>query len=411
VPAVRTGRNLSIARKKYNVFISYRRESAAELAQLIRRALADRGLRVFLDVRELGAGHFDTELIRRIREATDFVIVLTPGSLDRCREEGDWLRKEISCALRTKRNVVPVASHDFEFRDVPELPAELADLPRHQCAVYDHNFSDESITRIQKMLATGRHRFWGWWIAAVVTLLLSLSLATYRWLAPPRVVPAGSRTALISSPVETAPPLALYWHGFGQRFQDGKWSELVVLDGVTMYSGNQFRVVFSANEDCYAYLVVFGSDGSTSVLFPHEAINMDNRVRGGEQYSIPDGLNWFTLDDHPGTETIYLLAAYDPLEDLDRLLRKGVTPVPPERLRTRVEERIAALETSAEADARGEFHTEDGRVVVRGVDIQPDHRMAAATLASGEQVKQTMHFEQGDIRVVKRIRIRHEPRR
>jgi hypothetical protein len=42
----------------YDVFISYRRDKGGAEARLIRAALAERGLRVFLDVTDLSKRHF-----------------------------------------------------------------------------------------------------------------------------------------------------------------------------------------------------------------------------------------------------------------------------------------------------------------------------------------------------------------
>ena len=145
----------------YDVFISYRRKHASELAQLIRRELEDRKLHVFLDVRELGAGPFDEQLLRRIARATDFVVVLTPGCLDECQRPGDWLAKEIGHAFDTGRNVVPVAVGGFECPPAQQLPPELVELPRQQWVRYEHEFSDESIERVYRMLRSRRGRSFG----------------------------------------------------------------------------------------------------------------------------------------------------------------------------------------------------------------------------------------------------------
>jgi hypothetical protein len=50
-------------RKKYDVFISYRRESGSQLASLLKVYLEVRGLSTFLDVTSLGGGKFDEALL------------------------------------------------------------------------------------------------------------------------------------------------------------------------------------------------------------------------------------------------------------------------------------------------------------------------------------------------------------
>lgn len=179
------GRRVLGLEPPYDVFISYRRKNAGELAQLIRRALEERGLRVFLDVRELGAGPFDEQLLRRIGRAADFVVILTPGCLDQAREPGDWLTREIGHAFDTGRNVVPVAAGGFECPAADTLPPALVELPRQQWVRYAHEFSDESIERLYRMLRSRRRelpgrvgRGWGrplrWAAMGAVALVVGL---------------------------------------------------------------------------------------------------------------------------------------------------------------------------------------------------------------------------------------------
>ncbi|MGH7561167.1 MAG: DUF4384 domain-containing protein [Gemmatimonadales bacterium] len=390
---------------RYDVFISYRRSDGSELAQLIRNALVRRGLRVFLDVRELGAGHFDTALLRHIEVASDFILLLTPGSLDRAVRPDDWLRREVEHALGRGRNIVPVMARGFEFPTAVELPGGLAELVRHHCVRYDHDYSDESIDRLYRMLTAGRGAFRrvrrGFLVGSAV---LAMAAAGLVWaLAGRPGLPPANRP---DSRAESLPPLALYWYGFGQRSEDGRWTEFRVQDGMTMHSGDQFRLVLSPNQDSYAYVIGLDPNGRTTVLFPNEAIGTDNRLRAGERYEIPDALNWFQLDDQVGTETLYLLASYDPLTSLDSLLRTRARgpggpggPAGPE-----VERHIARLERPA---TDGDQQTRDGRVVLRGVGIRPDRRVATARLASGQEVERVMEFQSGGVSVIKRIRIAH----
>ena len=45
-------------KEQFDVFISYRRSDGAELAKVVRNYLTSRGLRVFLDTRELIDGQY-----------------------------------------------------------------------------------------------------------------------------------------------------------------------------------------------------------------------------------------------------------------------------------------------------------------------------------------------------------------
>ena len=92
----------------------------------------------------------------------------------------------------------------------------------------------------------------------VVTILLVVAAVWWgmsTWLRP----------ATRPSDTRMLDPLALYWHGFGQRLDGGRWAEFNVQDGVTMYSGDQFRLVFSPSADAYAYIV--GIDSGQRVRY------------------------------------------------------------------------------------------------------------------------------------------------
>ncbi|MDI9404972.1 MAG: toll/interleukin-1 receptor domain-containing protein, partial [Limnohabitans sp.] len=120
------------------VFISYRRGTGSEVARVLAEFLEGQGFDVFLDVDSLGAGHFDEQLLGQIEARRSFVLVCSPGCLDRCASEGDWVRREVAHALATKRHVVPVTLPQFTWPTAGSLPAELAELQRHNAFEYSH---------------------------------------------------------------------------------------------------------------------------------------------------------------------------------------------------------------------------------------------------------------------------------
>jgi TIR domain len=131
---------------KFDLFISYRREGGDATALFLREKLMQRGLRVFLDVVELHRGYFDEALLTCIANAPNFLVILSPGSLDRCIRPDDWLRQEIAHAIRTKRNIIPVLTRGFAFP--AELPEDIRTLPRHQGVEYSHMYHAAMIDSI-----------------------------------------------------------------------------------------------------------------------------------------------------------------------------------------------------------------------------------------------------------------------
>ena len=100
---------------KYDVFISYRRNGGEHTAKIIKDRLEDLGYKVFFDVQSLRSGNFNKKLYSVIEECQDFILVLSPDSLERCENEGDWVRLEIEHALRNNKNIVPVMLRGFTF--------------------------------------------------------------------------------------------------------------------------------------------------------------------------------------------------------------------------------------------------------------------------------------------------------
>ena len=203
----------------YDVFISYRRESGSSIARLLREALEKRGYRVFLDVEDLKEGHFDEALLREVERIPSFLVVLSPGCLDRCAYEGDWLRVEIAHAIRTQRKIIPVTLPGFVFPEVEYLAEELRALPRHQAVEHTHRYFDASMDQLCRYLGkptspnkgahgTMRHR-WGALVGAVLLIALVAALY-YEWSIHTGIVPLPSDSVTATGKTKTisAPDLA-----------------------------------------------------------------------------------------------------------------------------------------------------------------------------------------------------------
>lgn len=136
----------------YDIFISYRRENGSQMARLLCSNLEERGYKCFLDVEELKAGHFDEALLRNIESSESFILVLSPGCLDRCRNKGDWLRREIAHAIGLKKRIVPVMLPGFQFPPPENLPEELRDLDRHNAVPYSNDFFKAMMEKLCSLL-------------------------------------------------------------------------------------------------------------------------------------------------------------------------------------------------------------------------------------------------------------------
>ena len=112
---------------KYDIFISYRREGGAQYARILQLMLQQRGYKVFLDYDELTDGAFSEHIKTAINEAPIFLLVLSNKSMQRCINEDDWVRQEISLAIEKKKHIVPI-NPDKEFDGFPQgMPDDLKD--------------------------------------------------------------------------------------------------------------------------------------------------------------------------------------------------------------------------------------------------------------------------------------------
>ena len=121
--------------EQYDIFISYRREGGADFARQMQLALKTKGYNVFLDFDALKDGVFDRRIEAAIKSSKLFLFILSPHSLDRCKNEGDWVRLEIECALLSQCHIVPVNPNAMfqGFDDIDSLPYVIKNgLGQHQ---------------------------------------------------------------------------------------------------------------------------------------------------------------------------------------------------------------------------------------------------------------------------------------
>ena len=97
--------------KNVDIFISYRRSNGSGLASLLKVHLELMMYTVFLDVHGLEAGKFDQSLLHNIRSSRNFLLVCSPGALNRCMgddKQKDWIHKEVSCAFNSNCHIIPI---------------------------------------------------------------------------------------------------------------------------------------------------------------------------------------------------------------------------------------------------------------------------------------------------------------
>lgn len=139
----------------YDIFISYRRKGAgAGVAGELQAKLENLGYKVFLDVDEIGSGQFPEQIERAISECKDFILVLSPGTLDRCVEEEDWVRREILQAQNQDKNIIGVGLPGFFMPEAESLPDPLKPMTTIQVFSWTHEYRMASFAKIAENLVS-----------------------------------------------------------------------------------------------------------------------------------------------------------------------------------------------------------------------------------------------------------------
>lgn len=139
----------------YDIFISYRRKGAgAGVAGELQSKFENLGYKVFLDVDEIGSGQFPIQIKQAIEQCNDFLLVLSPGTLDRCVDEEDWVRKEIIMAQNLNKNIVGVGLPGFVMPEAEDLPKVLESLATRQVFVWTHEYRAASFAKIEENLVS-----------------------------------------------------------------------------------------------------------------------------------------------------------------------------------------------------------------------------------------------------------------
>ncbi len=138
---------------QYDIFISYRRKSGEDKARILNQFLSTIGYRVFFDHESGLTGEFETEILAAVEIAPVFLMLLTPGCLDECKNEDDWVRREIERATLFKKEIIPIRpNYNFEFTKLPEgIPDYVKRLSKLEFAEIDFhkNFKSSANSMVE----------------------------------------------------------------------------------------------------------------------------------------------------------------------------------------------------------------------------------------------------------------------
>lgn len=134
----------------YDLFLSYRRDGGFATARLLYEHFKVLGINTFFDLEELRSGTFNVKLYSAIEESSNFAPILSKNALDRCINEGDWLRTEIAHAIKHEKNIIPIILEEFVWPD--NLPDDIKALVHYNGIHISKEYFDASLAKFTSML-------------------------------------------------------------------------------------------------------------------------------------------------------------------------------------------------------------------------------------------------------------------
>ena len=86
-------------------------------------------------------------------------------------------------------------------------------------------------------------------------------------------------------------------------------------------AGDKFRIMFRPNSKSYVYVIAIDGSGWAQGIFPPASSPLANPVEPGKEYMLPEGNNWFSLDQYRGIETLFFVASPTQRKDIEEILQ------------------------------------------------------------------------------------------
>lgn len=172
-------------KRKYDVFITYRRSDGLNYAQLLYQALEKRGYRCFLDVRDEQDGEYEKRIMVALRNAPNYILIMTEGSLRRLSEIGNSVYNEVHEALCLHKKVIPVAPSGVSRSLYGAKLLKEFDCLREMSVsrLETGEFFEESINNIVKRFPVRTSRFirriLKWLLVAALIVVIGVAVVRY----------------------------------------------------------------------------------------------------------------------------------------------------------------------------------------------------------------------------------------
>lgn len=108
---------------------------------------------------------------------------------------------------------------------------------------------------------------------------------------------------------------------FVKQTRDG---ELQMLDSSRVASiepGEQLKIFLQPVQNAYIYVYLHDAQNELHLLFPRRIEDLHSRNYGNREYYLPEGEDWFVLDEAKGVEKFHLLASHERFPKLEALTK------------------------------------------------------------------------------------------
>jgi serine/threonine protein kinase len=259
-----------------------------------------------------------------IPESVDQVVLKSLAKQPGERQKSiNLLAQELKAAIKTRRETEAI----FPQSDFLTTESEAKQVRESLIPVAEN-----------KHLASKSARLKYLWVLPIVFLfgLLTLLLYFKPWeRKSDNLVQVQSLPASTSDSPGLPAPIAFSTINVSLVRQGRAGREEPVALNTAFYSGEGVRVSIQTEQNGFLYILLLGSSGKVSMLYPDPRISSgNNQIDKGKKISIPTNTDWFKFDKNPGVETIYLAFAENKTEGIINELEKartlGKIVLPPE---------------------------------------------------------------------------------
>lgn len=135
-----------------DIFISYRNDGCSnQFAHRLASDLTGLNYSVYFNPNEQHSDCFPERLKNAVKECKDFILVLSPASIERLKRDDDidWVREEILTAKENGKHIIPVLVDGASMPSGPEeMPASLGFLPYVDAIKLPDEYKDSPFTAL-----------------------------------------------------------------------------------------------------------------------------------------------------------------------------------------------------------------------------------------------------------------------